>query len=62
MTSCSPMTWTLARARQADLRREADEARLARVARTATRPADNTARRQLLGSSPGLAQWAAKVG
>jgi hypothetical protein len=48
MTSYSPMTWTLAHARQAELRREADDARLARIARTVTRPTDNRVRRQFL--------------
>ena len=56
MTSYAPMTWTLAQARQTDLRREADEARLARVARTATQPADNTAPRQFRLVIPGLAR------
>ena len=58
MISYSPTTLTLAHARQADLRREADEARLARIARTATRPANRTARRQFPVSSPGLAHEA----
>ena len=56
MTSRSPMTWTLAHARQAELRREADEARLARIARTVTRLTDNTVRRQFLVSSQNLAR------
>jgi hypothetical protein len=56
MISHSPMTWTLAHARQAELRREADEARLARIARTVRRPGDSAARRQFLVSSAGLAR------
>jgi hypothetical protein len=56
MTSHSPLTWTLAHARKAGLRREAEEARLAHDAHTATRPADHTARRQFRAPSPGLAR------
>ena len=47
---------TLAHARQAELRREADEARLARMGRTVRRLGDSTARRQFLVSSVGLAR------
>jgi hypothetical protein len=56
MISYSPMTWTIAHVRQAELRREADEARLARIARTVRRPGESTARRQALVSIPGLAR------
>jgi hypothetical protein len=56
MISYSPMTWTIAHARQAELRREADEARLGRIARTVRRPGGSTARRQFLVSNVGPAR------
>lgn len=56
MISYSPMTWKIAHARQADLRREADQARLARAARTVRRAAKPTARRHFRVSNPGLAR------
>jgi hypothetical protein len=56
MISHSPWTWTLSHERQAERRREADKANLARIATTMTRPADRTARRQLRVPIPGLAR------
>jgi hypothetical protein len=47
MTSYAQLNWMLAEARGSDLRREADDARMARIARSMSRPADPKRRSSL---------------